>query len=225
MITINKKYIFLRIIRIFFESFYIIFASSLIFELKNYDPIFFLLLGSFIFHWIHIISSIYIIGVCYKKLNHSFSSSIHLKIWLDSFYMSKVKFNTFIIYSIFNIIISFYLFLIPNRSTYDFFPLSLVILIIFVSSFVKLGSILLIGLLVLFYRIIDTRRNNTRTILIEFEPSIIRNAESSEDKCGICLEDKNIEWGELKCHHRFHYECVLPWMRDHNSCPICREPS
>jgi hypothetical protein len=45
--------------------------------------------------------------------------------------------------------------------------------------------------------------------------------------CPVCLEDFNN--GEAVaalplCGHRFHRsECLLPWLKDHDTCPICRE--
>ena len=29
---------------------------------------------------------------------------------------------------------------------------------------------------------------------------------------------------KTKCGHRFHKECLLPWLEDKGECPVCREP-
>eukprot|EP00347_Sterkiella_histriomuscorum_P012527 403368233 len=42
--------------------------------------------------------------------------------------------------------------------------------------------------------------------------------------CTICQE--NLPIGEkamiIPCGHIFHPDCVLPWLKDHNTCPVCR---
>jgi len=53
---------------------------------------------------------------------------------------------------------------------------------------------------------------------------ISRNVSPPDDTCIICLEDnKEKEWGELHCKHKFHVECVTPWITTNNNCPICRQ--
>ena len=34
------------------------------------------------------------------------------------------------------------------------------------------------------------------------------------------FEDRTII--EMPCEHTFHQECILPWLKEHNSCPTCR---
>jgi len=42
--------------------------------------------------------------------------------------------------------------------------------------------------------------------------------------CAVCQDEFSI--GEnvtmMPCKHPFHRDCVLPWLKDHNTCPICR---
>ncbi|XP_042442675.1 E3 ubiquitin-protein ligase SIRP1-like [Zingiber officinale] len=42
--------------------------------------------------------------------------------------------------------------------------------------------------------------------------------------CSICLEDFDVglEAKEMPCKHKFHSECILPWLQLHSSCPLCR---
>ncbi|KAK4456683.1 hypothetical protein QBC42DRAFT_190428 [Cladorrhinum samala] len=43
-------------------------------------------------------------------------------------------------------------------------------------------------------------------------------------KCVVCVEDmvKGEKATVLPCNHFFHGECVTPWLKEHNTCPVCR---
>ncbi|XP_055823332.1 uncharacterized protein LOC129891882 isoform X2 [Solanum dulcamara] len=58
----------------------------------------------------------------------------------------------------------------------------------------------------------------------------ITTNESSKDKdedgkrCSICLEDfvpKEMVT-VTPCRHMFHEDCIVPWVKSHGSCPVCR---
>ncbi|KAG6490853.1 E3 ubiquitin-protein ligase SIRP1-like [Zingiber officinale] len=42
--------------------------------------------------------------------------------------------------------------------------------------------------------------------------------------CSICLDDFEIgtKAKEMPCKHKFHGNCILPWLELHSSCPVCR---
>jgi hypothetical protein len=41
--------------------------------------------------------------------------------------------------------------------------------------------------------------------------------------CTICKEECSTDnWIKLDCSHFFHENCIIPWLKDNNSCPICR---
>ena len=49
--------------------------------------------------------------------------------------------------------------------------------------------------------------------------------EVEPELCAICLLDiKNVnDIPELDCNHKFHYDCILPWIENgNNTCPLCR---
>lgn len=45
-------------------------------------------------------------------------------------------------------------------------------------------------------------------------------------ECTICIDDMGVgdEVTVLPCKHWFHNDCVVLWLRQHNTCPICRAP-
>ncbi|KAK3991322.1 hypothetical protein QBC44DRAFT_52248 [Cladorrhinum sp. PSN332] len=45
-------------------------------------------------------------------------------------------------------------------------------------------------------------------------------------ECTICIDEitKGDEATVLPCKHWYHGECVIMWLREHNTCPICRKP-
>lgn len=58
----------------------------------------------------------------------------------------------------------------------------------------------------------------------DIDEELLRGESNTE--CTICQDEVKV--GEkaafLPCKHWFHDECVVPWLKSHNTCPICRAP-
>ncbi|KAJ6326224.1 hypothetical protein OIU78_013347 [Salix suchowensis] len=55
-------------------------------------------------------------------------------------------------------------------------------------------------------------------------PESVVQTDNFEETCAVCLEAPTI--GEkirhLPCLHKFHKDCIDPWLSRKTSCPICK---
>lgn len=53
----------------------------------------------------------------------------------------------------------------------------------------------------------------------------IVNVPPQDKICAICFEEAKTldQWMILQCKHKFHPNCIQPWLTEHNTCPLCRE--
>ncbi|XP_068090156.1 E3 ubiquitin-protein ligase RNF126 isoform X2 [Hyperolius riggenbachi] len=43
--------------------------------------------------------------------------------------------------------------------------------------------------------------------------------------CSVCREDYTVGESvrQLPCNHLFHNDCIIPWLEQHDTCPVCRK--
>lgn len=64
--------------------------------------------------------------------------------------------------------------------------------------------------------------------ILEVESKHCKKVEDKEELepplCTVCYENLPIGTKAqfMPCGHTFHPDCLAPWFKDHNTCPVCR---
>ena len=69
-----------------------------------------------------------------------------------------------------------------------------------------------------------TEKPKSKGISSKTRNSLTRKRLSTNQQCVVCQEEmeSSTEVISLKCGHCFHPHCLLPWVQDHDNCPMCR---
>ncbi|KAI6657527.1 E3 ubiquitin-protein ligase AMFR-like [Oopsacas minuta] len=97
-------------------------------------------------------------------------------------------------------------------------------MLLWVDMFLSMASLVLLMKLRFLYQEIYQKLEKHRshwTITHNIQ-NLLDRVEPRREKCTICWD--NINPGRiLRCGHVFHTPCLYTWLRDHQTCPVCRE--
>ena len=96
----------------------------------------------------------------------------------------------------------------------DYPPIAMLFIILFCSLSLNLFRCL----------ITEDDQEEQLNIPLTLEKKEIEDEKLFNETCVICLDNfqKKDKISTLQCEHSFHYNCLSLWIKDKNSCPLCR---
>jgi E3 ubiquitin-protein ligase RNF115/126 len=70
----------------------------------------------------------------------------------------------------------------------------------------------------------STRAINSLERIVVNEENVKSLAKDSDNSCSVCKDAFEVSQNVIymPCKHLYHNECILPWLKERNSCPTCR---
>lgn len=213
MIIINNNFLIKRSSKVFAESILFTIGAYLLTEYDKDIKVYYVLNICLFFLLIQLICSLMMLHNYYLNMDKRFVDNGDFLLWKESFGSNQLRKIFFYVGSVYNAIIAFlFATSILGIESNTIIPW---LVYLYATTLMKIFSLLLLGSMVLCYN--PKRRENV--------VSIKEINEVNMEECSICLEGNESKWGELKCNHRFHFECIVNWTKINNTCPICRQPS
>lgn len=71
----------------------------------------------------------------------------------------------------------------------------------------------------------ETAIKNLKEVEIDEQKHCKKNEATGQleyPRCSICIEDIKTKGIVMPCGHMFDKDCLIPWLKNHNQCPVCR---
>jgi len=176
-------------------------------------------IGMIVAMFLSLINSIRYEYAHFKRYGTIFSSINEYEEWKNRLY-PKLK----ILFSMIELLIKIFYFTRIFPPVYMFHNLCEISESIFKIHVI---FILIMYIVVVFFSILIfcSDSDNNRLFISQSisSPNLTSVINNQNDECCICLDiGETNSWSMLACGHKFHKDCVLPWIQANHTCPICR---
>ena len=101
----------------------------------------------------------------------------------------------------------------------------LIIQIIVLSFFYNQVSLLIYLIVIEIIAMLIIRESNRSIHVIRPKCNIYKLTEEDKEdfnSCVICMTDEINNVVKIECDHMYHKDCIKNWLKNNNTCPICR---